>query len=79
MLLKLGIVAFVVLVFIGLGVNGTMNAASSGYAKVEQNPAVQQIQNKTETAIKAEIHTQLANVENATANAVAAKIGSLSP
>lgn len=79
MLMKIALVAFVALVFIGLGVSGTINAALAGYHTVEQNPTVQQLQTKTETTLKAEIHTQLANVENAAAAAVAAKTGSATP
>lgn len=67
------------LVFIGLGVNGTINAAAGGYHKVEQNPAVQQLQNKTETAIKTEVNKEIVNVENATSNAIAQKIGAAVP
>ncbi len=46
MLLKILAFAFVVLVFLGLGLSGTLNAAFAGYDKVEQNPTVQQMQNK---------------------------------
>jgi hypothetical protein len=76
MLMKIALGAFVALVFIGLGVSGTINAALAGYHTVEQNPTVQQLQNKTETTLKAEVHTQLANVENAAAAAISQKIGS---
>ncbi len=49
MLLKILALAFVALVFMGLGFSGTLNAAFAGYDKVEQNPAVQQMQNKVWT------------------------------
>jgi hypothetical protein len=77
--MKIALVAFVALVFIGLGVSGTINAALAGYHTVEQNPTVQQLQNKAETTIKTEIHTQLANAENAATAAIAAKTESATP
>ena len=79
MLMKIALVVFVALVFIGLGASGTINAALAGYHMVEQNPVVQQLQTKTETTLKTEIHTQLANAENAAAAAVTQKIGSAMP
>jgi hypothetical protein len=74
MLLKLLAFAFVALVFIGLGVSGTLNAALAGYHSVASNPVVQQLQNKATSAIKSEATTQLHNIENAASNAISSKI-----
>ena len=65
MMMKVAVLAFVVLVFIGLGFSGTMNAAVNGYQKVEQNPTVQGLQNKVTSMVKGEVTTQIHNVENA--------------
>lgn len=62
MLLKLMALAFVALVFLGLGLSGTLNAAFAGYDKVEQNPTVQQVKNKAltlETAIKTQFENTI--------------------
>lgn len=62
MLLKLMALAFVALVFLGLGLSGTLNAAFAGYDKVEQNPIVQQVKNKAltlETAIKTQFENTI--------------------
>lgn len=74
MLMKIAVMAFVILVFIGLGVSGTVNAAINGYHKVEQNPTVQQLQNKATSTIKSEVTTQIHNVENAATSALTSKI-----
>jgi hypothetical protein len=60
MLLKLLAFVFVALVFLGLGASGTINAAFTGYHKVEQNPTVQQVQNKA-LNIENSIQTQFEN------------------
>ncbi|MEO9307639.1 exported hypothetical protein [Nitrosotalea sinensis] len=60
MLLKLLAFVFVALVFLGLGTSGTINAAFAGYHKVEQNPALQQVQNKA-LSIENSIQTQFEN------------------
>lgn len=60
MLLKLLALGFVALVFLGLGLNGTLNAAFAGYDKLEQNPAVKQVQNNA-FAIGSSVKTHLAN------------------
>ena len=62
MLLKLVAFVFVALVFLGLGLSGTLNAAFAGYDKVEQNPTVQQVKNKAltlETAIKTQFENTI--------------------
>ena len=62
MLLKVVAFAFVALVFLGLGLSGTLNAAFAGYDKVEQNPTVQQVKNKAltlETAIKTQFENSI--------------------
>lgn len=62
MLLKLLAFAFVALVFIGLGLSGTLDAAFAGYDKVEKNPTVQQVQNKAlgiENAIKTQFENSI--------------------
>ena len=60
MLLKLLAIVFVALVFLGLGLSGTLNAAFAGYDKVEQNPTIQQVQSKAVT-IETAIKTQFEN------------------
>lgn len=60
MLQKLLAFAFLVLVFIGLGISGILNAAFAGYDRVEKNPVVQQVQNKALT-IENAMHGQLEN------------------
>lgn len=60
MLLKLLALGFVALVFLGLGLSGTLNAAFAGYDKVENNPTVQQVQNKVLT-VESAIKTQFEN------------------
>jgi hypothetical protein len=60
MLLKLLAFVFVALIFLGLGASGTINAAFAGYHKVEQNPTVQQVQNKA-LNIENSIQTQFVN------------------
>lgn len=73
-LLKLVFFVLVVLVFIGLGTNGTLSAALSGYHKVESNPTVQELQQKAVSTARAEISTQVHNIENATTTAIDAKV-----
>lgn len=60
MLLKLLAFVFVALVFLGLGTSGTVNAAFAGYHKVEQNPTLQQVQNKA-LSIENSIQAQFEN------------------
>ena len=74
MIMKVAVLAFVFLVFIGLGFSGTLNAAVNGYQKVEQNPTVQDLQNKAASTVKGEITTQIHNVENAATNTINSKI-----
>ncbi len=74
MLLKLLGLVFVVLVFLGLGVSGTFNAALAGYHSVASNPVVQQLQSKVTNAIKSETTTQIHNMENMVSQAKSSKI-----
>lgn len=74
MIMKVTVLAFVVLVFIGLGFSGTINAAMNGYQKVEQNPTVQEMQNKATSMVKGDVTAQIHNVENAATNAINSKI-----
>ncbi len=62
MLLKLVGLGFIVLVFLGLGLSGTLNAAFLGYHKIASNPAVQQLETKT-TAIKNAAAFQIHSIE----------------
>ena len=73
MLLKLLAFTFVVLVFIGLGVSGTLNAALAGYHSVTLNPIVQKLQSKATSAILSAA-TQIHNIENTAAHAISSKI-----
>ena len=73
MLLKLLAFTFVVLVFIGLGVSGTLNAALAGYHSVTLNPIVQKLQSKATSAILSTA-TQIHNIENTAAHAISSKI-----
>ena len=75
LLLKIGIPAFMVLVVIGLGLNGTINAAHSGYNKIESNPTVQHLQQQAVNAAD----NQITQVKNATINAIDAKINQVIP
>jgi hypothetical protein len=72
-LLKLLTFTFVALVFIGLGVSGTLNAALDGYHSVTLNPIVQKLQSKATSAIISAA-TQLHNIENSAAHAISSKI-----
>jgi hypothetical protein len=72
--LKLLGFVFVALVFMGLGVSGTLNAALAGYHSVASNPVVQQLQSKAVSVIKSETTSQLHNVENTAAQAISSKI-----
>ena len=67
--------AFVALVFIGLGVNGTLAAAVDGYQKVQSNPEVQHLESSAKTTLENAADAQLHNIENATASAIAQKVG----
>lgn len=62
MLLKLLAVGFVAMVFLGLGLSGTLNAASLGFHKIATNPVVEQLQSKT-TAIKNSASYQIHAIE----------------
>lgn len=73
-LLKLVFFGLVALVFIGLGTTGIMNAASSGYHKVESNPVVQHLQQEAVNGAKSAISNQVHNLENATQSAIDAKL-----
>jgi len=64
MLLKLIGITFVVLVFLGLGVSGTFNAALAGYHSVTSNPVIQQFQSKVTNTIKSEATTQIHNMKD---------------
>ncbi len=73
MLLKLLAFTFVALVFIGLGISGTLNAALVGYHSVTSNQIVQKLQGKATSAIisaAAQIH----NIESAAAHMLSSKI-----
>ena len=64
MLLKLIGIVFVVLVFLGLGVSGTFNAALAGYHLLATNPVIQQFQSKVTNTIKTEATTQIHKAED---------------
>lgn len=74
MIMKVAVLAFVVLVFIGLGFSGTINAAINGYQKVEQNPTVQDLQSKATSTVNGEATTQIHNVEKAVIAAIKSEI-----
>ena len=61
MLLKLLAFGFVAVVFLGLGLGGTLNAAFVGYHKIASNPVVEQIQSKT-TEIKDSASSELHSI-----------------
>ena len=75
MLGKLIAGGFIVLVFLGLGVSGTLNAAVTGYHNVESNSVVQQLQNQATSAIKSEATAQFNAVTHTATNMVYAKMG----
>lgn len=72
-MMKMAVIVFVVLVFIGLGFSGTMNAAVSGYQKVEQNPTIQHLQNTASSTIKNEVISQVHNLENTASSALTSR------
>ena len=73
MLLKLLAFTFVALVFIGLGISGTLNAALAGYHSVTSNPIVQKFQSKATSAIMSAA-TQIHNIESTAAHMISSKI-----
>ncbi len=73
MLMKLLAFTFVALVFIGLGISGTLNAALAGYHLVTSNQIVQKLQGKATSAIMSAA-TQIHNMESAAAHMVSSKI-----
>lgn len=73
MLLKLLAFMFVALVFIGLGVSGTLNAALAGYHSVISNPIAQKLQSKATNAIISAA-TQIHNIESTAAHVISSKI-----
>jgi hypothetical protein len=66
---------FIILVFLGLGVSGTVNALITGYHNVESNSVVKQLQNHATNAIKNEATTQFNAITHTAANVIDAKIG----
>ena len=73
-LLKIIGIVFVVLVFLGLGVSGTFNAALAGYHLVASNPVIQQFQSKVTNTIKSEANTKTHNIENLASQVRSSKI-----
>ena len=73
MLLKLLAFTFVALVFIGLGISGTLNAALAGYHSVTSNQIVQKLQGKATSAIMSAA-TQIHNIESTAAHMISSKI-----
>jgi len=74
MLFKLIGIVFVALVFLGLGVSGTFNAALAGYHTMASNTVIHQFQNKVTSAIKNETTTQIHNMENVASQVRSSKI-----
>ncbi len=73
MLLKLLAFTFVALVFIGLGISGTLNAALAGYHSVTSNQIVQKLQGKATSAIMSAA-TQIHNIESTATHMISSKI-----